>query len=265
MKVIKMNALLAKVDNAASVFKKQVQEYLKFFDNKQGAFLGERQTYDPKEGVVDDPSKRKHLQVTTTVREKLDYFKAQAADYFDNLMNVEKSNASGVIKANLIVDDEDWGEFTSLELLRLKGFLEAQGFVGMLNTLPVRSDSVSWALSSDPDHQGRDIFQTPLVETTVRTTEKEQYILDDPNLARLKDASSYKPQIAVRTTVIELGEHTRQMYSGEITHVQRAKALERRSKLYQAVIVALKEANENFPVESTLKYERVHGYILGHI
>ena len=262
---IKMNALLAKVDHAATVFKKQVSDYVKFFASKQGAFLGEIQTYEPKEGVVDDPSKRGRRDVITTVGEKLDYFKKQASDYFDNLMSVEKSNSSGIVAADLIVDGKSWGKFTSLELLRLKGFLEAQAFVGMLHELPVRSDSVNWRPSTHQDYKDRQVFENERVDSTVKTTVKENYILEDPNLAKLKNSESYNPVVAVRTSVQELGEHTRQQFSGEISQVQKAKALEQRSNLYSAVIIALKEANENAPIPSELSYDKVHTYLFGHI
>lgn len=262
---LKMNGLLAKVDNASTVFKDQIKDYLKFFSGKQGAFLGERQTYEPKEGVVDDPTKRKDVKVQTTVREKLDYLKKQASDYFDNVMTVERTNASGIVVAPLIVDGELWGEFTSLELLRFKGFLEAQGLIGVMANLPVRSDTINWVPTTNPEYVDRDVYESPLVESTVRTTTKEYYILEDPNIAKMKDTSNYTPQQAVRNIVSDLGEHTRQQFSGEINHVQRAKALEKRSKLYQAVVIALKTANEAEPIKSDLTYDKVHSYLFGHI
>ena len=56
---MKLNVLLAKTDALREKFKKMVSDYGMFFAKKQGAFLGIKATYTPREDMVDDPSKRK--------------------------------------------------------------------------------------------------------------------------------------------------------------------------------------------------------------
>ncbi len=90
---------------------------------------------------------------------------------------------------------------------------------------------------------------------------KEQYVLTDPNIDKLKPGSDYKPLVASRDTVVELGTQTRQEFSGQWTHIQRAKALDNLTVLKNAVIVALEKANDVEVEESTLSAKKLFGYI----
>src|SRR5690606_28059261 len=133
----------------APLFKGMIQDYAKFFTKSQGAFLGEKRTYEAREGTIDDPSKRGNVLVQTTVDEKLKWFKENSKEYIDALFAQEATNASGNAKAQLIVDGTEWGEFTSLELLRLKSIVESSSLHSMLEAIPVRSDSEEWSLSEN--------------------------------------------------------------------------------------------------------------------
>lgn len=259
----KLNVLLGKTDYLASSYSAMVKDYSKFFRNSQGSFLGEKRTYTPREGTVDEPSKRKNVLVQTTVSEKFDWFKNQSKDYIDALFAVEATNASGLAKAELVVAGRSWGEFTSLELLRLKSIIESSDLKAMLENIPVRSDSVNWEECTVEQYEGRNIYQTNLVEGVEKTTVKESYILEDPNVGKLKDHQSYSPQVATKNTVQELGDYTHQGFSGESTQRQKAEMLKRRSTLLAAVVEALKVCNEVPVKESMLTANNIFGYILG--
>lgn len=256
----KLNVLLALTDHLAGSFKKGLEEYIKFFKGHQGAFKGERKTYNPKPGTIDIPGNRGNTMVVTTVREKLDYLKNSSKDYIDSLFSQEKTNASGLCVANLVVDGQSFGTLTSLELLRLKSLLETSTFKELYESIPTRSDSESWSKSTDPEYSNREIFESPLSAGVQKSTLKESYILPDPNIGK-GDAGNYTPQIAVKDTVIELGDYTYQKFSGEMSHVDRAGILERRHKLLSAVIAALKVANEVESVKSELTADKIFGYL----
>jgi hypothetical protein len=259
---MKLNILLGKTDYLASTFSKMLKDYIGFFKTKQGAFLGEKITFSPKEGTVDEPSKRKNSVVQTTVGEKFEWFKENSKSYVDALFSVEATNASGTAKAELLVDGKSWGTFTSLELLRLKGILENNDLKGVLENIPVRSDSLIWEKNTSEQYEGRDIFQTPIVEGTEKTTVKESYILEDPNLSRI-DPKNYSPQLGIKNTVMELGDYTHQKFSGELSQRKKAEILKRRSSLLVGVIEALKECNNCEVVKSELNSEKIFGYLLG--
>lgn len=256
----KLNVLLAITDHLAGVFKKGLDEYIKFFKGNQGAFKGERKTYEPRPGTIDQPGHKGNKLVVTTVREKLDYFLEGSAKYIDALFSQEATNASGVAKAHLIVDDKDWGEFSSLELLRLKSLLETASLKEMYESIPVRNDDEIWRVSSNVEHDGREIWESTQTSGVVKTTVKESYILSDPNLMHI-DSAKYVPQLGSKDTTVELGDFTHQRYSGEYSHADRAAILNRRSKLLTAVISALKVANEVEVIESSLNSKKIFGYI----
>ena len=257
----KLKLVLALTQDAASRYVALVKDYSKFFAGQQGAFLGFKYTYQPKDEAVDDPSKRGYGKVVTTVPEKLDYFLKSTQDYIQNVLTKERTNGMGVAKAELIVNGDSWGEFTSNELLCLKSLLEKGELMQMIQSIPVRTDTDIWEPTTAEEYKNRAIAQKPLVSQTIKTTVKEQYVLTDPNIEKLKNAGDYKPQLASKDTVMELGLQTRQEFSGQWTHIQRAHALDKLTELKNAVIVALEKANDVDVLESTLTSEKLFGYI----
>lgn len=260
----KLNVLLAITDALKGKYKRMVEDYTKFFNTSQGSFLGEKATYVQKEGTVDEPSKRKYVKVVTTVDEKIDWFINESKEFVSALFAQEKTNASGIAVANLVVDGHDWGKFTSLELLRLKSLLES-GDSGnlehLLSNIPVRPDSQIWNKTTSEEYSGREIYESPLLSGVSKTTVKEEYILEDPNISKLTNPSSYTPKTSVRTVTMDVGDYTNQTFNGQWSHRQRAGALKRRNDLILGVTAALKECNDCAIFESDLTAERIFGYI----
>lgn len=257
--MLKLNTLLAKTDHLGTSFKALISDYIKFFKEKQGAFLGERKTYTAKEGTIDEPSMRAFKAVTTTVDEKLNYMTSTSNDFISSLLSVEATNASGKVRTTLIVDGVILGELSSLELLRLKSLLE--DLKPMYESIPVRSDAEEWEHSTEEAYTNRAVFQTKRIEGVKKSTTKESYILTDPNVANLKDTAKYTPVVASKDTIIELGEYTHQRFSGEFTPTQRATILQRRHKLLAAVVVALKECNDAETIQSELTADKLFTYL----
>lgn len=262
-KQIKQNVLLAKTDSLAPSFKKGIVEYGAFFKGKQGAFLGERKTYDPRPETIDLPSERGNKLVQTTVDEKLTYLVESSSEYLNAVFAVEATNASGNVAVDLIVDGKSFGVVSGLELLRLKSLLESSELQAMYTNIPVRSDAEEWELTDDAMYEGRNVFESPKQAGIKKSTTKTQYILDDPNVAKLKDATAYTPQVATRDAIIELGDYSFQKFSGEWSQVEKAKALQRITKLHTAVVEALKKANEVEALQSAITAEKFFGYIHG--
>ena len=261
---MKLNVLLALTDTLRSKYKNMVVDYTKFFLKTQRAFLGGKNTYEAREGYVEDGSKIGYVRVVTTVGEKVDYFIKEAELFINAQFSQEKTNASGLAVADLIVGTDNWGSFTSLELLRLKTLIES-GDLGnlepMLSVIPVRSDAEIWNKTTEEEYTDREIWETPKISGETRTTEKEEYILQDPNIATGKVTSSYVPKVSYRTKTVVIGDYTRQSFSGEWSQRQRAMALKRRSDLLAAVVVALKECNSCETQSSELTAEKIFGFI----
>jgi len=262
---MKLNILLAVTDALRIKYKNMVNDYTKFFKDSGGAFIGAKHTYEAKPDTIDDPARRGIKRVVTTVDEKFDYFIAESKEFIDALFAQERTNAMGFANADLVVDGVVWGNFSSLELLRLKSLIEASDLGNleqMLSRIPVRKEDVNWHECTEPEYEERAIFQSPLVTGTAKTTIKEQYILADPNV-QSGNAKTYTPQIGIKTTTQELGDYTTQTFSGEWTHKQRALTLKRRNTLLLAVTKALKECNEVEAAISGMDAERIFNYLFG--
>jgi hypothetical protein len=257
----KLHVILAKTEHLSSSFKNMLRDFKDFFSTKQGAFKGIKKTYEPKAGTIDEPSMRGNIVVTTTVDEKLQWLVDNSREYIDSLFSVEATNASGTVMTDLIVEGVSWGKVSSLELLRLKSFLEMENFEQMYANIPVRSDAEIWEPTDNVAYANRNIFQKPLQLGVKKSMLKEPYILEDPNLENLKDTSGYKPAMMTRDTPIDLGDYTLQEYSGEYSHLQRAMILKRRSQLLNAVITALKTANEAELIQSKITAEKIFTYL----
>lgn len=260
MSKIKLNVLLAKTDHLAGSFKKGLEEYVKFFKSSQGAFKGEKKTYEPRPNTIDLPNERSNKLVVTTVEEKLKYLADNSAEYIDALFSQEKTNASGIAKAPLIVDGINFGTYTSMELLRLKSLLEGGSFKDMYETIPVRNDDEVWTKSNSEMYASRAIWESTQRTSVLKSVMKESYILADPNIGKV-EGSKYTPQLATKDTIIELGDSSYQKFSGEASHVERAAILARRSKMLVAVVEALKVANEVEVVPSDMTAAKLFGYL----
>lgn len=258
---IKMNTLLAKVDHSQAVFNKEVAAYAALFKGKQGMFRGERKTYAPREGYPEDPSKQGTTAVQSTVNEQFDWFTEKVAvNYLNEQFSVEATNSIGAKKVPLIVDGVNLGELTALDLMRLKSVLTAATFDAMYDLIPVRSDSEVWA-KADGDYVDREVYCTPMQKGVVRTTESEEVILKDPNLDPAHLPANYNAKTTVKKKTVEIGDYTMQKFSGEWTQTQKAQLLDRKSRLLNAVITALKEVNDVEAVPSNLDVKAMMNYI----
>lgn len=258
--MIKLNVLLAKTDALASSFKAMIADYISYFSKNQSDFRGERKTYDPKDGMIDIPSERSDKRIVTTVDEKFKWMEDTSKEYIDALFSQEATNASGTAKAKLIVEGQEWGEFSSLELLRLKSLIENGEMDKLYLSIPVRSDSEVWQPCTQEFYSNRAVFQSPASSGTKKSVTKENYILPDPNITK-DNGARYSPQVAIKDTIIDIGDYTYQKYSGEWSHRQRAELLRRKQVLTTAVIEALKMANEVDSVPSGLTSSKIFGYL----
>ena len=258
---MKTNVLLALIEQGATTFRALVNDYVNFFKKNQGDFKCVRKTYTPRPDTMDEPSMRGITAVVTTVKEKLDWLEESTEDYINNRLSMEATNASGLACADLVVEGKVIANLSSSELLALKNLLENKELHQMYSIIPVRSDAEIWSASNAEEYKSREVYEQPLMSGVKKSITKEQYILDDPNLGKMKNTDSYRPQVVTRDTPLELGDWTSQLYSGEWTHLKRAELLKRKNTLYTAVLAALKVANEVEVVESKLKAKDIFAYL----
>lgn len=243
----KQSVLLGLREKLEKSFGAMLDDMIQKFTNKQGLFMGERKTYDPIDNFADEPTKRGFTNVSSTVSEQLSWFKKHTEDYLSTVLSIEKTNSTG-LTAELIIEGKSWGEYSTLELLRLKSILDGK-IRAMIDGLPIRQESVLWTKSTDELFNTRDIFQTPLDAGFSKTTIKETYIVNDPHI---KDTPGRAPIMAEKSTQVNVGKYTIQNFSGAITNLQRAELKVKFNNIYTAVIEALEKANNADVVESDL-------------
>jgi len=257
----KLNVLLAKTDALQSSFRAMVLDYSSYFSKNQGDFKGEVKTYESKPGMIDLPAERGTKLIVTTVEEKLQWFEQTGKEYIDALFSQEATNASGIAKAELLVDGKSWGEYSSLELLRLKSLIENGDIEKMYSSIPVRSDSEIWNKNTNEIYKDRNGIYESIPQTGVKkSVTKESYILPDPNITK-DSGAKYVPQVASKDTIIDLGEYSFQKFTGEWSHRERAGLLRRRQVLLTSIIEALKKANEVESVNSNLTSNKIFDYL----
>lgn len=266
----KMNTLLAQLDHAKEVSSKEMLSYIQLFKTKQGMFVGERKTYTPREGYPDKPSERSFKQVASTVDEQLTYMLDDSTPhtgalprYLKLLFQKEATNSKGAYRVPLVVEGVTLGVLSAEELLRLKDVLTNDQLTEMIKNLPVRSDSVRWVESTDPDYKARNIFETEVSRSVDRIGEIKTEILKDPNIDPKNLPANYRATTNQVKVTYEIGDQTRQNFSGEYTQTQRALILSRKSVLLDAVVKALKEVNDVEAEASSLDVNATLNYIFG--
>lgn len=257
---MKLNTVLALTQTGKAALQQAITNYTKFFSKDQSAFKGFKNTYTPKDGTIDEPTKRGYQQIVTTVDEKVDYFRESNTPFITMVMDQEATNANGVARADLVVEGKLWGEFSSGELLRLKGLVENAEFKAMINHIPVRSDSEIWKKSESDEYQGREVFEKAMIQSVHKSSKKVSYILQDPNIGKI-DGAKYVPQIASQDETLDLGDVTSQEFSGAWSHRQRAETLRRLEILKTAIIHALSEANDVEVIPSKLTGDKFFDFV----
>lgn len=243
----KQSVLLGLREKLEKTFSGMLDDFIGKFKNKQGIFQGWNKTYEALDGYADEPTKRSFQKVSGTVKEQLDWFKQYTVDYFTTVLSIEKTNSTG-IKSELVVNGNSWGEYSVLELLRLKSIMDGKLKV-IIGELPIRDEKVIWNKTKKDYYGSRDVWETPVADGFIKTTLKRTEIVNDQHI---KDAPN-RPPVAVQIeTQVNIGRFTEQRFSGEITMLERAEILAKYDQLYIGIIEALENANSIESVESDL-------------
>lgn len=263
MTKMKMNTLLAKVDQTASVIQAMIREQAVQFKTSLNLFRGEKNTYEARDGYLDKPEKRGITKVVATVQEKLDGFKESFVPYLDELFQIEATNSKGASRVELKVGDCSLGFLSAAELMRLRNILTSKELDTMYSNIPVRNSARNYEPCTDEEYEGRDVVQTPIARSVERTTETEDVILKDPNIDPEHLPANYRSTVVQKRRLMEIGDSTHQEFSGEWTQRKKEELLRRRNALMNAITVALKQVNEVEAEPSNLDAEALVTFIQG--
>lgn len=251
---MKLNVLLAKTDQLAAIIKANIGDTIDKFKNKQTLYRGERKSYKERSPEYADPNQELDKGVNSTVGETLAYLFKLADNFLSAKLDQEATNCSNTAKAELIINNESYGEFTTGELMALKGFFEQQIFKDMLGNMPTMSLSERWSKSYSPEYERRAVFESPIQKWMAKVTEVYQVPHFDPQ--------GKQPAVIVNEKkTIEVADVERQLFTGEISHVEKAYMIARLSEITIAIKEALERANSVEVVKSNLNIKKLFQYL----
>lgn len=250
----KLNVLLAQTDQLNSVIKKNLTDAIGVFKKNQSHFRGEKLTYKARKEEFSDPKQNVDKPVSATVTEWLDYTMKLADTYLKAKLDQESTNCSGTAKGTLTIAGVNYGEMTTGELMALKGFFEQTSIQSMLEEMPTISLTERWTPSTNPEYKNRTILESPVQSWVDKESVTNQVVNWDPT----------GKQPAVTTTakvVVEKGDVERQLFTGEISHQDRAAIIERLTAIKVGIKAALEEANYAEVVPTTAKVTELLAFL----
>lgn len=252
---MKLNVLLAKTDQLNAVTKKNLTDSIATFRGKQGHFKGEKTTYKERSAEFANPANNVDKPVNSTVQEWFDYTFKIAAEFMKAKLDQESTNCSGTAKAMLVIEGKSFGELSTGELMALKGFFEQQALRDMFEAAPTVSLTENWRESENVEYKRRGILEAPIQNWVDKSTETTPKVEWDP--------AGKQPGIIIQLkSTLEKGDVTRQLFTGEISHIDRAAIMSRLSKIIIAIKSALEEANHATVQPSALNPEQLFDYLV---
>lgn len=225
-----------------------MNETAKTFSSKQDHFDGMIKTYSPKneEDGIKLPEEIKN--VYETVRCKIKYSQEAIIKAIDAQISKEETNSSGMVRAELKVDDVSFGDLSATSLLALEQYLVKVR--NMYKTIPTLDPTKIW----NKDSQSGDDIYTTSPEERVRTEKiQEPIILCEPT-------KEHPAQTQLITKDVHVGTWKTIYKSGKITPKQKSDILTRVDKTIDCVKQARSKANEAEVINKKIG-EKIFDYI----
>lgn len=225
----KLHQLLAVESDLDGKFKRVCEETKKTFA-KPALFTGFNRRLEVfEEDSVDWPEENQDM--TTTVKDRIDYTSTSIVAYLDALYQKEATNQTA--QADLIVDGTTIG--TKVPATFLLGLETRLKYIrGVYEAMPTLGAGIEWKPSLD---KGDGIFEMVHPEEKIKTkmTFKSQ-ILVEPTEHHPAQIEKWEEQIPV-------GKFIKTVWTGLVTSATKAEMLGRIDKLLRAVKMARQKAN----------------------
>jgi len=233
-----------------------IKEGINTFGNKQSHFDGMKKIYTPYTETSDDGNNKLPVEnipdeiteIVTSVEDKLKFIINNAIEGIDTSISKEASNASNEIKAELNVDGESFGTFSTIELLNLETWL---GRIRKLyNNIPTLDPKREWAFNKDTG-----FYKTKAVPS-FRTLSRPRA------LTMAKATDKHAEQVKLIDLTTEVGQWLTTYSSGRVYPKTKSDLLSRIDKLITAVKVAKAAANSG-PIYEVKIAKRIFDFING--
>jgi len=247
----KLHEILAVEPEREKTARKIAEEATKTFHDKGAMFLGSTRTWRMfDESAETEAPPTEYQALATTVPAKLKWVAGTVAQYFDTNLVKEATNQTAV--ADLIVHDVTlMKDLPATFLLGLETKLTK--LRPMYEAIPVLPPSVEWR---DAPDLGAHVRQVVHPETKYKTAKTFKHKV-------LYEATPEHPaQIERWEETVNVGQSTRDVWSGMLTTAEKADMLGRLDALIQAVKRARQRANNITIVQKRVGaklFDYIHG------
>jgi len=230
----KLHELLAVESDLENVSKNTVAEALNTFTKKPHMFFGyEKRLENFNENLPEAPRERQEL--TTTVKDKIDYVNQHIARYFDAVLQKECTNqiakADIIINGNIIAKDIPATFLLGLET-------KFKSIRALYDAIPTLPSGIGWDVDVT---MGEDVFRSSNPEKKYRTAKTFKHKV-------LYEATDHHPAQIERWEENEnIGMYITDKWTGLISVAQKSELLERMDILIRAIKKARQRGN-NTPV-----------------
>lgn len=230
----KLHEVLAVEGSRRAAYDKVLKETEHVFRERPDLFRQEEKRYEPfSEDDRNEAGVVERLDMTATVRQRLDYLGEFLTTYLDTVYQKEKTNQVAV--GDIVVGDKVIATAVPVSyLLNLESTLSRLREV--LNSTPTLQSGISWV--EDTSHQFSGVMKSEHAEETFKTKK----ILKPFELSPA--TKEHKAQVEKLSEDKPVGKFYRQLWSGMLSPADKSAMLGRLDKLIEAVRIARMQANE---------------------
>lgn len=227
----KMHELLSVEGDKEGVWKKLLEETIITFTKKPEHFSASIRTYKPFDDKENADGFTERHEMTTTVKEKLDYFLGAVNDYFDVLFQKECTNQKAT--STWEVDGTILSTLTPATfLLAMENRLKELRKV--FEAIPTLQPGIKW---EEDKNVSKDVFRMANPEQRFRTAKTFAHKI----LCAATD--KHPAQIEKWEETVNVGIFETQKWSGMLSPAQKSEMLGRIDKLIQSAKQARMRAN----------------------
>uniref|UniRef100_A0A6M3JIC5 Uncharacterized protein n=1 Tax=viral metagenome TaxID=1070528 RepID=A0A6M3JIC5_9ZZZZ len=243
----KLHELLSVEGDLEGTFKKILEETVTTFTKKADRFFGSIRTLEWFEDGQ-PPVPAEHQELTTTVKEKLDYQQDIIVQYFDAVLQKERTNQNAV--GDIVIDGVTIAsDIPATFLLGLESRLKKVRDV--YSAIPTLPPNIKW---EHDETKGENIYTRTHPEEQLRTEKifKVQVLYEA--------TKEHPAQVEKIPETKNVGVYKREVWTGLLSPAEKSMLLGRIDKLIRAVKKARQRANSTEVVKTTIAKE-IFNYI----
>ncbi len=224
----KLHEILAVEQDRKNKANKKIGESVKLFTKNPATFDGMIKKYIPMEEFAEqipEESKEMVSTVANILKETLE----TVITSVDATLSKEETNSSGLAKAELMVENRNFGIFSATTLLALETHL--QKTYDLYKAIPILDTSTKWFF----DEQNS-LYRTK-EEVKFRTIKRPKVIV------KYEATDKHPAQTEILNIDYQVGKYETTYFSGKITPVQKTQLISKLEKMIEAVKIARTKAN----------------------